>query len=130
MTPNGVAVKMLHDLSGERLGVKVKDAYARDSEYCAVAVEKEEVIDILVSNPSGETVACELEVVGMPAGDYVLTRYLCDSHFNNCVTAKKCDGKSIEKTADVIRKVGETGVFKHYFVLEKDAFTLYRIEKQ
>ena len=64
------------------------------------------------------------------AGDYVLTRYLCDSHFNNCVTAKKCDGKSIEKTADVIRKVDETGVFKHYFVLEKDAFTLYRIEKQ
>ena len=130
MTPNGVAVKMLHDLCGERLGVKVKDAYARDSEYCAVAVEKEEVIDILVSNPSGETVACELEVVGMPVGDYVLTRYLCDSHFNNCVTAKKCDGKAIEKTADVIRKVDETGVFKHYFALEKDAFTLYRIEKQ
>ena len=130
MTPNGVAVKMLHDLSGERLGVTVKDAYARDGEYCAVAVEEDNVIDILIANPSGETVACELEVAGMPAGDYILTRYLCDSHFNNCVTAKKCDGKSIEKTADVIRKVGEAGVFKHYFVLEKDAFTLYRIEKQ
>lgn len=129
MTPNGVAIKMLHDLSGERLGVKVEEAYARDSEYCAVAVEEDDVIDVLIANPSGETVVGELEISCMPAGDYVITRYLCDSHFNNCVTnAKRCNGKSIEKTSDAFHKVDKSGIFKHCFALEKDAFTLYRIK--
>jgi hypothetical protein len=28
-----------------------------------------------------------------------------------------------------LRKVGEDGIFRHRFVLEKDAFILYRVER-
>ena len=130
MTPNGVAIKMLHDLCGEQLASSVSESYARDSEYSAVAVEDEKGISVLIANPSGETVLGELEIASMPQGDYVIKGYLCDSYHNNCVTAKNCDGKTIEQTGEAIRKVGDDGAFKHIFSLEKDAFILYRVEKQ
>ena len=129
MTPNGVAVKMLHELCGERLGTSVSESFARDPEYTTVAVEDERGISVLVTNPSAETVLGELEIEGMPAGDYVIKGHLCDTSHNNCVTSAKCDGKSIEQTGEAVRKVSENGVFKHYFFLEKNAFVLYRVEK-
>ncbi len=130
MTPNGVAIKMLHDLCGERLGVSVSEALSRDSEYCAVAVEDDEVISLIVVNTSGETILGELEISGMPAGDYVIKGHLCDSNHNNVVTGKTCEGKTVEMTAEAARKVGTDGVFRHFFSLEKNAFTLYRVEKK
>ena len=49
--------------------------------------------------------------------------------FYRIMTNAKCDGKRIEVTGEAIRKVGESGVFRHVFSLEKDAFVLYRVEK-
>lgn len=129
MTPNGVAIKMLHELHGERLKTTVSEALARDAEYCAAAVEDDEGISIIVTNSSGETVLGELELTDMPTGEYVIRGHLCDASHNNVVTGKNCDGKQIQMTGEAIRKVGENGVFKHFFALEKHAFTLYRIEK-
>ena len=129
MTPNGVAVKMLHDLRGERLAVKVTESYARDTDYQAVAVEDADGISVLVANPSGETVPCLLEIGGAQSGEYRIVGHLCDSYHNNCVTSAKCDGKRIEATGEALRKVGEDGIFRHRFVLEKDAFILYRVER-
>lgn len=129
MTPNGVAVKMLHDLQGERLALNVSESYGRDAAYQSVAVEDANGISVLVANPSGETVPCVLELDGMSAGAYRIVGHLCDSYHNNCVTSAKCDGKGIDVTGEAIRKVGENGVFRHVFCLEKDAFILYRIEK-
>ena len=129
MTPNGVAVKMLHELCGERLGTSVSESFARDPEYTVVAVEDERGISVLVTNPSAESILGELEIEGMPAGDYVIKGYLCDGAHNNCVTSAKCTGKSIEQTGEAIRKVSEDGVFKHHFALEKNAFVLYRVER-
>jgi hypothetical protein len=129
MTPNGVAIKMLHDLSGERLSTTVSEALSRDAEYCAVAVEDEKGISVIVINPSGESIIGELEIEGMPAGDYAIKGHLCDSSHNNVVTGKNYTGKAIDQTAEALRKVGEDGVFKHIFSLEKNAFNLYRIEK-
>ena len=130
MTPNGVAVKMLHELCGEHLSVSVSESFARDPEYTAVAVENDGVIYVIAANPSGETVLGELEIEGMEEGEYVIKGHLCDPKHNNCVTSKLCDGKSIEQTGDGVRKVGSAGIFKHYFSLEKDSFTLYRIERK
>ena len=130
MTPNGVAVKMLHDLRGKRLACTVTESFARDSAYQAVAVEDENGLSILIANPSGETVVGELEISGMPVGQYRIVGHLCDSYNNNCVTCAKCDGKRIEATGQAIRTVGESGIFRHVFSLEKDAFVLYRIEKE
>lgn len=129
MTPNGVAVKMLHDLRGERLAVKVTESYARDTDFQAVAVEDADGISVLVANPSGETVPCLLEIGGAQSGEYRIVGHLCDSYHNNCVTSAKCDGKRIEATGEALRKVGEDGIFRHRFVLEKDAFILYRVER-
>ena len=129
MTPNGVAIKMLHDLRGERLSASVSEALSRDAEYCTVAVEDEGGISVIVVNTSGETIIGELAIEGMPAGDYSIKGHLCDSNHNNVVTGKTCTGKAIDQTAEALRKVGGDGVFKHIFSLEKNAFTLYRIEK-
>ena len=129
MTPNGIAVKMLHDLCGERLGISVSEHFARDPEYTAVAVEDAGGISVIVANPSGETVVGELEISGMEAGGYIIKGHLCDPGHNNCVTCRTCDGKKVEQTADAARQVGADGVFRHFFSLEKDSFTLYRVEK-
>ena len=69
----------------------------------------------------------ELEIDGMPEGEYVIKGHLCDSSHNNVVTGKTCTGKAIDETAEALRKVGEDGVFRHVFSLEKNAFTLYKI---
>ena len=129
MTPNGVAIKMLHSIAGDRLGVSVSENSARDLEYCAVAAEDEKEIFVLAVNPSGEPDIGELEIEGLPAGEYVIKGHLCDAKHNNCVTCPACDGKTLEQTGEVIRKVGADGVFKHVFSLENYAFVLYRIEK-
>ena len=129
MTPNGVAVKMLHDLCGERLAIDVTGSCGRDAAYSAVAVEDADGISVLAANPSGETVPCELEIGGMATGKYRIVGHLCDSYHNNCVTSAKCDGKRIEVTGEAIRRVDNDGVFRHVFALEKDAFILYRVEK-
>ncbi len=129
MTPNGVAIKMLHDLKGERLRVSVSEALSRDAEYSAVAVEDEKGISLIAVNTSGETVLGELEISGMPEGDHVIKGYLCDSAHNNRVTGKNCEGKVIEQTGEAVRKVSADGVLRHFFSLEKNAFTLYMIEK-
>ena len=129
MTPNGVAVKILHDLAGKRLACEVSESCGRDAAYQAVAVSDGNVISVLVANPSGETVPCVLEIDGMDAGEYRIVGHLCDSYHNNCVTSAKCDGKSIEATGEAIRHVKDDGVFRHVFALEKDAFILYRVEK-
>lgn len=128
MTPNGVAVKMLHDLCGERLGVKVEEALSRDAEYCAVAVEDEKGISVIVVNTSGESIVGELEIAGLPDGEYTVKGHLCDSSHNNVVTGKTCTGKAVEMTAEAVRFSAD-GTLKHFFSLEKNAFTLYRIEK-
>ena len=130
MTPNGVAVKMLHDLAGERLACAVSESYGRDTDYQAVAVEDADGISVLIANPSGETVPCKLEIAGMAGGTYHITGHLCDSYHNNCVTSAKCDGKTIEVTGEADRTVGADGIFRHVFCLEKDAFVLYRVEKK
>lgn len=129
MTPNGVAVKMLHDLHGEKLGCRVSESCGRDADWQAVAVEDGGAVSVLVANPSGETVACEMEIAGLAAGKYRIVGRLCDSYHNNCVTSVKCDGRVIEVTGEAIRAVAEDGVFRHVFVLEKDGFVLYRVER-
>ena len=128
MTPNGVAIKMLHELDGERLGVSVSEALSRDSEYCAIAVEDERGISVLCSNTSGETVIGELEILGIPEGDHIIRGFLSDSSHNNSVTGKNCTRKSIDQTGEAVRKTHSDCTLRHVFSLEKFAFVLYRID--
>lgn len=127
-TPNGMAIKMLHSLSGERLGCEVSESYGKDPEYQAVAVENEEGISLVCTNPSGEVVPCFIEISGIEDGAYTVRGYLCSSVHNNCVTSKKYDGKELMQTGEAVREASG-GVLAHTCVLESNAFALYRIEK-
>ena len=129
MTPNGIAIKMLHSISGTRLGVNVSECSARDLEYCSVAAEDENEIFVLAVNPSGEPDIGELEISGMTEGEYVIKSYLCDATHNNCVTCSACDGKALEQTGEAICNVGADGILVHIFSLDHYAFVLYRIKK-
>ncbi len=130
MTPNGVAVKMLHDLHGARLETTVTKSCGRDAAYSALAVENEEGLWVLAVNPSGETVGVELLIDGLAPGQYHITGHLCDYRNNNCVTnPTACKGKEIDVTGETDRTVFEDGCLRHTFILEKDNFTLYRIER-
>ncbi|MBR2371129.1 MAG: hypothetical protein IKA82_03830 [Clostridia bacterium] len=128
MTPNGIAIKMLHSIKGTRLDTKVTETVSRDGEYCAVATEDESGIYILCSNPSAEAVIGELEISGMQSGDYTVNSFLCDPLHNNCVTGKDCTGKQLEQTGTALRHANEDGMLRHVFSLEKFSFVLFKIE--
>ena len=128
MTPNGVAIKMLHDLHGDRLTCKVSESFARDPEYTAVAVIDGAEISVLSVNTSGETVPAELSIEGMSPGTYKMVGYLCDAQFNNSVERENCMSYEIEPTGKPLFKTaGEDGVLRHVFSLERNAFVRYRI---
>ena len=84
---------------------------------------------ILAMRLMGKRQIGELEISDMEKGEYLIKGHLCDGAHNNVVTGKTCTGKEIEVTAEANRKVGEDGIFKHFFSLEKNAFTLYKIAK-
>ena len=129
MTPNGIAVKMLHTINGDRLKVSVSENPSRDLEYCAVAAEDENGIFVLATNASGEPDVGELEIDGLQEGEYVIKSYLCDSMRNNCLTSASCDGKVLEMTHEVKLPVGADGRLNHYFEMDNYAFVLHRVEK-
>jgi hypothetical protein len=89
---------------------------------------REKGISVIVVNTSGESIVGELEISGLPDGEYTVKGHLCDSNHNNVVTGKTCTGKSIEQTGEAVR-ISADGILKHFFSLEKNAFTLYRIVK-
>lgn len=125
-TPNGMAIKMLHSLSGNRIECTVSESYGKDPEFQAVAVKSDGDVSLVITNPSGEAVPGFIEVHGLNDGEYTIRGYLCDSVSNNCVTGKKHDGKSLEQTGEALREARD-GVLRHTCVLTPNAFVLYRI---
>lgn len=123
-TPNGIAVEMMHNLSGDCLETVVTQAHGTDIAYRALAVRSGHVIDVICTNPTGRTTACDLELTGLPDGAYHLEAYHCDHRQNNCITGTG-DG-TIKKSAEADR-TASGGVLRHRGVLEKDCFVLYRI---
>jgi len=128
-TPNGMAVKMLHSLSGERLECTVSESCGKDSEFQAVATVDGDTLSLVITNPSGEVVPGFIEVHGLTDGEYTVRGYFCNSSLNNCVTSKKHDGKRLEQTGEALREAKD-GILRHTCVLEPNAFVLYRITKE
>ena len=122
-TPNGIAIEMLHGLSGERLAAEVT-ACGSDIRYRAIAVRNGAVIDVICTNPTGDTVACELEFFGLADGGYLVESWHCNAKQNNCITGGG-DG-TLQKSAEAER-TASGGVLYHRGVLEKDCFVHYRI---
>ena len=126
-TPNGHAVKMLHDLKGDRLETAVSDAIGTDVEFRAVAVRDGAGISAVFTNPTGDVAVTYIELDGLPDGEYRVEAYHCNARDNNIVTGH---GTGIlKKTAEAIR-FAKGGVLKHRTLLEQDSFALFRFTKQ
>lgn len=126
-TPNGIAVQMMHDLSGDCLETAVTEAHGTDIAYRAIAVRNGDVIDVLCTNPTGDTVACDVELTGLADGGYHLDSYHCNYKQNNCITGT--GNGTLQKSAEADR-TASGGILRHRGVLEKDTFVLYRITPQ
>ena len=127
MTPNGLAVKFLHDLQGDRLPVTVSEAAGNDTEFRAIATRDDTGISLICTNPTADTVENTFTLCGLEDGGYHVDAYLCDFKNNNIVTGKS-SGRA-EKTGEA-EHTAVNGTFTHRSYLEKCAFVLYRIEKR
>lgn len=125
-TPNGIAIKMLHGMTGDRLEAEVADAVGTDVAFRAIATQDENGISVLCVNPTADTVENTVTLNGLADGNYRFTAYLCDFKENNIVTGKGTGKLTATGEADHTAK---NGTLTHRSYLEKDAFVLYRITK-
>lgn len=126
-TPNGMAIKMLHSLCGDRLKCTVSESNAKDSEFQAVAVKDGDNISLICTNPTGETIPAFIEIHGVKDMTYHIIGHACSPTQNNCVTSASCDGKALNVTGEADR-ISKGGIIKHTCILDPNAFILYRIE--
>lgn len=126
-TPNGHAVKILHDLAGDRLETAVSDAIGTDAEFRAIAVRNADGLSVVIANPTADPVPIEITLAGLDDGTYHLDGYVCDYRENNIVTGR---GNGVLAKTGEVDRIAQNGVLKHRSFLEKDAFVLYRITKR
>lgn len=126
-TPNGHAVKILHDLKGDRLSVEVTDAIGTDTEFRAIATKDDGGISVVCTNPTADAVSNVVEISGLEDGTYRVEGYVCNAISNNVVTG---NGTGVlEKTGEGTH-TAKSGRIVHRSFLEKDSFVLYRFTKQ
>ncbi len=124
-TPNGMALLMLHKMSGERVECNVSESSDMDARYRAQATRDGEVLYIVVGNTSADEDVLNIEI-GMPDGEYTVKRYLCDSTHNNCVTAESNGKLSV---TDQYAIKSENGKMNIEAQAEINAFMLFEISK-
>lgn len=125
-TPNGIALRILHEMKGDRLHCDVSDTEGRDGKYRALAVKDGDGISLLCVNPIGDVTACACELSGLKNGSYRIDAYYCTEKINNCVTGTG-DG-TLSLTKSIVRTV-QNGTLSLCTALEHDHFVLYRICK-
>jgi len=126
-TPNGIAIEMLHSLSGKRLEAEVAGEGA-DVRYRAIAVENENEIAVLAVNPTGESVPGILEVTGLTDGTYQADIYRCNLASNNIVYRRASGDGSLQRTEQAeLTASGST--LRHVEIMDRDCFALIRIHK-
>lgn len=127
-TPNGIAMEMLHGMSGRMLDTRVSQTRADDVEYCALAVEGEQSIDVIIVNPHCDSVPAQLELNGLVDGSYRVDTYLCDL-FENNIVYKRGLGDGTLKLTKTTDRTAEGGLLRHKQTLDRDCFVLLRIFK-
>ena len=127
-TPNGIAMEMLHSLSGDLLAVSVNDTPCPDAMYCALAVKDADGFAVLATNPTWDSMPCELELNGLEDGQYRVEIYSCNLVKNNIVYHKGTGTGKLEKTEEKTVKV-QNGRLYHWELFDKDCFSLTRFYK-
>ena len=116
ITPNGISVKMMHELAGDRVEAAVSGAPGFEPECRAIAVKNGDTIKVVVANPEQQAEPLTLE---LPHGQYAVTGTRVDSAHNNFPAGH--GEKTMKPTAEFLC----TGSIST--VLEKNAFVLYEI---
>lgn len=125
-TPNGIAIEMLHSMTGDRLETKVSQMEWKDKDFCAIAVKEEHGYAVLATNPTTESMPLFLEFEGLADGQYRVEVYSCNLLQNNLVykngkgTGKLTLSKETVTTA-------KNGTLKLQELYDKDCFSLTRI---
>lgn len=122
-TPNGIAVEMLHGLSGKMLEKSVSNTVGKDAGYRVAAVRNGKDFAVVCTNPTEYSVPLKLEWMDLPEGTYTVSEYRCDMQHNNVQTGE--GNGTLQPTA--IFPLSAERSFKTD--LAKDAFVLYRLTR-
>ncbi|MCQ2427250.1 MAG: hypothetical protein MJ137_02450 [Clostridia bacterium] len=125
-TPNGIAVMMMHRMTGERVAATVSEASGPDCEYRAIGVRNDGEIWAVAVNPTDRPEPLELTFSGLADGDYMLEVYRCNAVDNNCVTGK---GDGTLKVSTTVPLTSEAGTAVYRDFLPNDGFAQFRLIK-
>ena len=125
-TPNGIAMEMLHGMSGQRLATEVSGKAGPDSKYCAIATREGQEYQVLAVNTSCDSLPCTLELIGLQDGSYIADLYRCNLFTNNIVYKNgKADGTlAITATTELAVQNGKVSFVE---TMDRDCFVLARI---
>lgn len=127
-TPNGIAMEMLHSLSGNLLATQVSDCIGTDAPYCAIATEGSGTVGLIAVNTSYESVPALLEVEGLADGEYRAEIYSCNLFENNIVYRKGRGDGTLAMTRS-LTLTAENGRLSHMELLDKDCFVMVKLHK-
>lgn len=127
-TPNGIAMEMLHSLSGNLLATQVSDCIGTDAPYCAIAAQTDGEIGVVAVNTSYESVPAFLEVEGLADGEYRAEIYRCNLFENNIVYRKGRGDGTLAMTRS-LTLTAENGRLSHMELLDKDCFVMVKLHK-
>lgn len=125
-TPNGIAIEMLHSMSGERLETRVSQMEWKDKDFCAIAVKETAGYAVLAANPTTESMPLFLELAGLADGDYRVEVYSCNLLQNNLVYKNGKGTGKLEKSGEKII-TAQNGTLLTMELYDKDCFSLTRI---
>ncbi|MBR2615552.1 MAG: hypothetical protein IKC69_02620 [Clostridia bacterium] len=126
-TPNGMALEMLHSLSGSLWELSVTESAYPDAAYTAIAVKNGEDLFVLAVNPEASSYPATLILEGLEDGIYQMELSRCNHLDNNIVTGKNKSGR-LEVTHTLQTEI-KNGILTHTEVLDKDCFVLIHIAK-
>ncbi|MBR2634783.1 MAG: hypothetical protein IKD31_04310 [Clostridia bacterium] len=128
-TPNGIALEMLHSLSGSLLEKSVSFPASPDGDYTALAVKNGEEISVLMVNPAPNSYPAALEISGLSEGEWEAEVFRCN-HLDNNVVTRAGKGTGALSATGRFSARPENGVLRHTELLDKDSFVLLKFKKR
>ena len=127
-TPNGIAMEMLHGMSGRMLDTTVSESRCPDAPYCAIATEDNGLLQVLAVNETSDSAPCCYEITGLADGEYEAQCFRCNLFANNTVYPNGRGDGTLALT-DTLTLKAENGVLRHMEVMDRDCFTLTKLRK-
>ena len=127
-TPNGIALEMMHSMSGNMVEAVVSESCSPDAKYCAIATEDNGTYQVLAVNQTSDSAPVIVEINGLEDGEYEVLCYRCDLTDNNALHRNGKGDGSLAVTETKILKT-EHGALRHLVLLDRDCFFLLKARK-